>query len=61
DSIRMGILMNTRGLMEIVVLNIGYELGILSPTLFAMFLIMALVCTLMTNPMMDLCDRLIRR
>lgn len=50
DSFAIGALMNTRGLMELVVLNIGYELGILSPILFTMFVIMALVTTFMTGP-----------
>ena len=48
----LGILMNTRGLMELIVLNIGLDLGVLSPTLFAMFVIMALVTTLATTPVL---------
>jgi Kef-type K+ transport system membrane component KefB len=43
-------LMNTRGLMELVVLNIGLELGVISPTLFSMLVVMALVTTLATTP-----------
>ncbi|MDZ4664609.1 MAG: cation:proton antiporter [Bacteroidota bacterium] len=54
NSLSMGALMNTRGLMELVVLNIGYDLGILSPEIFAMMVIMALVTTLMTGPLLDL-------
>ncbi len=54
DSFAIGALMNTRGLMELVVLNIGYELGILSPILFTMFVIMALVTTFMTGPILGL-------
>jgi len=54
DSLSIGALMNTRGLMELVVLNIGYELGILSPILFTMFVIMALVTTFMTGPLLYL-------
>jgi hypothetical protein len=50
--------MNTRGLMELVVLNIGYDLGILTPEIFAMMVIMALVTTLMTGPALDLIERL---
>jgi hypothetical protein len=46
--------MNTRGLMELVVLNIGYDLGVLKPELFAMMVIMALVTTFMTGPALDL-------
>ena len=43
-------LMNTRGLMELIVLNIGLEMGIISPTLFAMMVLMALATTLTTAP-----------
>jgi Kef-type K+ transport system membrane component KefB len=46
----LGALMNTRGLMELIVLNIGLEMKILSPTLFAMMVIMALVTTLTAGP-----------
>lgn len=53
DSLTIGALMNTRGLMELVVLNIGYDLGILSPQIFAMMVIMALVTTFMTGPALD--------
>jgi len=42
--------MNTRRLMELVVLNIGYDLGVLSPTVFTMMVLMALVTTFMTSP-----------
>ena len=44
--------MNTRGLMELIALNIGYDLGILSPRIFAMLVIMALVTTGMTGPLL---------
>ena len=44
--------MNTRGLMELIVLNIGLELGVISPTLFAMMVIMALVTTIATTPVL---------
>ncbi|MFA6190978.1 MAG: cation:proton antiporter [Sulfurimonas sp.] len=54
DSFALGILMNTRGLMELVVLNIGYDMGILSTELFTMFVIMALVTTFMTGPILTL-------
>ncbi|MEN9446529.1 MAG: hypothetical protein RL728_1041, partial [Bacteroidota bacterium] len=53
DSLIIGALMNTRGLMELVVLNIGYDLGILTPEIFAMMVIMALVTTFMTGPALD--------
>jgi Kef-type K+ transport system membrane component KefB len=49
----LGMLMNTRGLMEIVVLNIGLDLGVISPRLFAMMVIMAVVTTIATTPMLD--------
>jgi len=53
DSFALGILMNTRGLMELVVLNIGFEMGILSTELFTMFVVMALVTTFMTGPILN--------
>ncbi len=56
-SASLGALMNTRGLMQLIVLNIGLELGVLSPALFAMFVIMALATTLTTTPILD---RLVR-
>jgi Kef-type K+ transport system membrane component KefB len=49
-SLSLGILMNAKGLMELIVLNIGYDLGILSPEVFAMMVIMALATTLITGP-----------
>jgi len=54
DSLTIGALMNTRGLMELIVLNIGYDLGVLSPEIFAMMVIMALFTTFMTGPSLDL-------
>jgi Kef-type K+ transport system membrane component KefB len=53
DSAALGALMNTRGLVELVVLNIGLDLGVISPTLFTMLVIMALVTTFMTSPLMQ--------
>jgi len=53
DSLSIGALMNTRGLMELVVLNIGYDLGILSPQIFSMMVLMALATTFMTNPVLN--------
>ena len=50
DSAALGILMNTRGLVELIVLNIGLDLKILSPTLFTMLVLMALVTTFATSP-----------
>ena len=54
DSLSIGVLMNTRGLMELIVLNIGYEMGILPPPIFVMLVIMALVTTFMTTPALSL-------
>jgi Kef-type K+ transport system membrane component KefB len=50
NAAALGALMNTRGLMELIVLNIGLDLGVISPTLFAMMVLMALVTTMMTSP-----------
>ncbi|MBY0552920.1 cation:proton antiporter [bacterium] len=50
----LGILMNTRGLVELIVLNIGLQIGVLTPTLFAILVIMALVTTFMTGPLLRL-------
>jgi len=54
DAFSIGALMNTRGLMELIVLNIGYDLSILSPQVFTMMVLMALVTTLMTGPLLSL-------
>jgi Kef-type K+ transport system membrane component KefB len=51
-SSALGVLMNTRGLMELIVLNIGLELGVISPTLFAMMVLMALATTMATTPVL---------
>lgn len=61
DSLTIGALMNTRGLVELVVLNIGYDLGILSPQIFSMMVIMALVTTFMTGPALDLINRVFKQ
>lgn len=53
DAAGLGILMNTRGLMELIVLNIGLDLGVISPRLFAMMVIMALVTTIATTPILQ--------
>jgi Kef-type K+ transport system membrane component KefB len=55
-SSSLGILMNTRGLMELIVLNIGLDLGVISPTLFAMMVLMALATTLATTPLLSLLE-----
>ncbi|WP_395049467.1 cation:proton antiporter [Flavobacterium sp.] len=54
DSLTIGALMNTRGLMELVVLNIGLDLKVLTPEVFTMMVIMALVTTSMTGPALNL-------
>ncbi|MDR0227550.1 MAG: cation:proton antiporter [Flavobacteriaceae bacterium] len=54
DSLTIGALMNTRGLMELIVLNIGFDLGVLTGEIFAMMVIMALATTFMTGPVLDL-------
>ena len=48
----LGILMNTRGLMELIILNIGLEIGVISPALFTMMVLMALITTFMTTPVL---------
>jgi Kef-type K+ transport system membrane component KefB len=52
DSSALGILMNTRGLVELIVLNIGLDLGLVTPRLFTMLVVMALVTTMMTSPVL---------
>jgi Kef-type K+ transport system membrane component KefB len=54
ESMALGILMNTRGLTELIILNIGLDLGVIPPTIFAMLVIMALVTTFMTTPILSL-------
>jgi len=51
EALQLGALMNTRGLMELIALNIGYDMGILSQHIFTMLVIMALVTTIMTGPL----------
>lgn len=54
DALALGALLNTRGLVELIVLNIAYNAGIFSPALFSMLVVMALVTTMMTTPMLNL-------
>jgi Kef-type K+ transport system membrane component KefB len=54
DALDLGILMNTRGLMQLIVLNVALDLGILSPRLFTMMVVMAVVTTFMTTPLLSL-------
>ncbi|MFV0391809.1 MAG: cation:proton antiporter [Paludibacteraceae bacterium] len=58
DSLSLGVLMNTRGLMELIVLNIGLEMGILPPVVFVILVIMALVTTFMTTPMLHFIEKI---
>jgi Kef-type K+ transport system membrane component KefB len=62
EAAGLGTLMNTRGLMELVILNIGLDIKVISPALFSMMVMMALVTTFMTTPVLEwICpDRLIR-
>jgi Kef-type K+ transport system membrane component KefB len=61
DSLSLGVLMNTRGLIELIVLNIGYDLGILGPEIFAILVLMALFTTFMTGPLLDLINHLFKK
>ncbi len=54
DAMAIGALMNARGLMELILLNIGLERGVITPTLFAILVIMAIVTTLMATPIFEL-------
>lgn len=53
ESLSLGVLMNTRGLMELLILNIGLEIGVLSPALFTMMVLMALITTFTTAPVLQ--------
>ena len=57
DAAAVGVLMNTRGLMELIVLNVGLDLGVISPTLFAMLVLMAIATTFATTPLLRLLER----
>ena len=57
DAWRLGVLMNTRGLMELIVLAIGLQLGLISQSLYAILVIVAIVTTMMTGPLLGLIDR----
>jgi len=52
EAAGLGVLMNTRGLMELVILNIGFDIKVISPTVFSMMVLMALVTTFMTTPLL---------
>ncbi len=57
EALAIGALMNARGLMELIILNIGLERGVITPTLFAMMVVMAVVTTLMATPIFQLVSR----
>ena len=57
DSWRLGALMNTRGLMELIVLGLGYDLGLINGSLFAILVLVAIVTTVMTGPLLGFIDR----
>lgn len=61
DSLTIGTLMNTRGLMELVALNIGYEMGVLPPPIFVILVIMALITSFMTTPMLSVIERIYKK
>ena len=54
NALSLGLLLNTRGLVELVVLNVGLDIGILSPSLFTMMVLMAVATTMMTTPALKL-------
>jgi Kef-type K+ transport system membrane component KefB len=56
-AMQLGALMNTRGLMELIVLGVGLDAGIITPTVYTMMVIMAIVTTAMTGPLLDALDR----
>jgi len=57
DAWRLGALMNTRGLMELIVLGLGYELGLIDRSLYAILVLVAIVTTVMTGPLLGFIDR----
>jgi len=57
DAWRLGALMNTRGLMELIVLGLGYDLGLIDRSLFAILVLVAIVTTVMTGPLLSFIDR----
>jgi Kef-type K+ transport system membrane component KefB len=61
EAFQLGALMNTRGLVELIALNLGYDLGILPPRIFSMLVLMALITTFMTGPLLGLANWFERR
>jgi Kef-type K+ transport system membrane component KefB len=57
DALRLGALMNTRGLMELIVLALGLELGLIEQRLYAVLVVVAIVTTVMTGPLLGWIDR----
>jgi Kef-type K+ transport system membrane component KefB len=53
EALAIGTLMNARGLMELIILNIGLERGVITPTLFTIMVMMAIVTTLMASPVFE--------
>jgi Kef-type K+ transport system membrane component KefB len=53
NAAAIGVLMNTRGLMQLVILNLGFELGVINQALFSMLVVMALVTTFLTTPLLE--------
>ena len=58
DALRLGTLMNTRGLMELIVLGLGFQLGLIDARLYAILVLVAIVTTAMTGPLLGLIDRI---
>ncbi|PWU02274.1 MAG: cation/H(+) antiporter [Terriglobia bacterium] len=57
DATALGVLMNTRGLMQLIILNIGLDIGVISPPVFSMMVVMALLTTFMASPLLDVVYR----
>jgi Kef-type K+ transport system membrane component KefB len=54
ESTAIGVLMNARGLIELIILNIGLQRGVITPTLFTIMVLMAVITTLMASPLFDI-------
>ncbi|KAI9333773.1 Cation/H+ exchanger, partial [Zopfochytrium polystomum] len=54
ESTAVGVLMNTKGLVELIVLNLGLQAGVITPEIFSIFVVMAVVTTLMTIPLLSI-------
>jgi Kef-type K+ transport system membrane component KefB len=60
EALSVGVLMNTRGLMELVILGVGLDIGVITPTLYAMMVLVALCTTVMASPLLVLLQRPVR-